>query len=327
MNELIITNGDSAAGVMRAAGFDADILPWRDVLHEGPVPETPGLESLSVIRAGFLAKAFDLEKDDVIADIERRDRMLRDVDRYDQITLWFEHDLYDQLQLLQLLDFFHQEAGCASVHLVQTDDYLGLQSPESMVRFAALRVPVSAEQKALAGDLFEAFRKSTPVELFGFLDRDLAPLPHMNDALRRLFEDLPDSENGLSRTQRQVLTSIEREACPWKPKHLFAAVQAMEEAIFMGDWSFWRCLEEMIFNTSPLVDGLPDRFSVMETPEGRRRYFHADLTLTKAGRAVLASEMDHAEINTLDRWLGGTHITHGTAWRWDRNAGVLVSPA
>ncbi|MGI9511113.1 MAG: hypothetical protein ACR2QJ_17380 [Geminicoccaceae bacterium] len=39
MSDLVITNGDSAADRLRAAGCKAGILPWRDVLHDGPVLE------------------------------------------------------------------------------------------------------------------------------------------------------------------------------------------------------------------------------------------------------------------------------------------------
>ena len=35
---LFITNGDFAAGRIAASGLTGEILPWRDVLHEGPVP-------------------------------------------------------------------------------------------------------------------------------------------------------------------------------------------------------------------------------------------------------------------------------------------------
>lgn len=325
MIELIVTNGDSAADIMRKAGFDAEILPWRDVLHEGPVPEAPNLESLSAVRGAFLADAFDEPKDDVVADMEQRDRMLRQFDRYDGVTLWFEHDLYDQLQLLQILDFFHSEAATADVHLVQADDYLGLQTPEGIQSFAGRRALVSVDQKALAAEIFGAFRQSTPVKLTGFLELDLSSLPHMEAALRRLFEELPDAVNGLSRTQRQALTLIESEAPP--PKQLFGASQAMEEAMFMGDSSFWRCLEEMIFNKSPLIDGPPARFGAMDTDDERRRYLDAALALTETGHAVLTGEADHAEINKIDRWLGGTYITNKALWRWDRNASALVSPS
>ena len=37
MTDLIITNGDSAADLLRLAGREGVILPWRDVLHEGPI--------------------------------------------------------------------------------------------------------------------------------------------------------------------------------------------------------------------------------------------------------------------------------------------------
>ncbi len=324
MTELIITNGDSTADLMREAGFEADILPWRDVLHEGPVPETESLEQLSAHRAAFLAGAFDLKKGVVPADMERRDQMLRNIDRYDEITLWFEHDLYDQLQLLQLLDFLRQEVGPQPAYLVQADDYLGLQTPDGINEFRALKTIVSSEQMALAAMIFGAFRKSTPVELAGYLDRDLGALPHMKAALIRLFEDLPDSRNGLSRTQHQLLTAIEREATA--PKYLFATVQEMEDAMFMGDWSFWRCLEELTFNICPLIDGLPCRFRTTNSDEERGRYLAASLTLTDTGRAVLRGEADHASINKIDRWLGGTHVSSGTNWRWDRDANALIAP-
>lgn len=324
MTELIITNGDSTVSLMREAGFTANILPWRDVLHEGPVPETESLEQLSSHRVAFLADAFDLPPQEVADEDDERNRTLRRFNDYDEITLWFEHDLYDQLQLLQLLDFFHQEAGSPLIYLVQADDYLGLQTPDGINEFRALKKTVSDEQMALAAMIFGAFRKSSPVELAGYLDRDLGPLPHMKAALKRLLEDLPDSENGLSRTERQILTAIERQATP--PKHLFATVQAMEEAMFMGDWSFWRCLEEVAFNRSPLIRGLPGRFSTTIAGRERRSYLDADLSLTDTGRAVLAGEADHAELNSIDRWLGGTHLSDDGIWRWDRNTSTLVLP-
>jgi len=53
--ELIITNGDSAAGSLKSVGLGDEILPWRDVLHEGPVPDVGGLGALSELRGRYLA--------------------------------------------------------------------------------------------------------------------------------------------------------------------------------------------------------------------------------------------------------------------------------
>ena len=42
----------------------------------------------------------------------------------DEIVLWFEHDLYDQLHLLQILDRLPLDGG-PRVTAVPADDYLG----------------------------------------------------------------------------------------------------------------------------------------------------------------------------------------------------------
>ena len=77
MTDLIITNGDLAAAGLEKAGHQETILPWRDVLHEGPVPEGMELEQLSAHRARFLAHAFSQPLDPILEQIKERDGVLR----------------------------------------------------------------------------------------------------------------------------------------------------------------------------------------------------------------------------------------------------------
>ena len=51
---LHITNGDMAVGVPRAAEFPWTFAPWRDVLHDGPVPRRPQLAQFSRVRVEFI---------------------------------------------------------------------------------------------------------------------------------------------------------------------------------------------------------------------------------------------------------------------------------
>jgi hypothetical protein len=53
---LHVTNGDSTVPGLRGTGLAEAILPWRDALHEGPVPDVPD-ERLRRVRAEFLAGA------------------------------------------------------------------------------------------------------------------------------------------------------------------------------------------------------------------------------------------------------------------------------
>ena len=52
---LLVTNGDAAVEALASAGIPGPFLPWRDVLHDGPVPPGHTLAELSEVRARFLA--------------------------------------------------------------------------------------------------------------------------------------------------------------------------------------------------------------------------------------------------------------------------------
>jgi hypothetical protein len=70
---LIVTNGDIAAARLAEAAPDASILPWRDMLHDGPVPADLPLRILSGLRARWLAQEVDLERAEVEATFLARD--------------------------------------------------------------------------------------------------------------------------------------------------------------------------------------------------------------------------------------------------------------
>ena len=53
---LHVTNGDSVLAGFREGGIPGTYLAWRDVLHDGPVPQTASLEALSDVRARVLSE-------------------------------------------------------------------------------------------------------------------------------------------------------------------------------------------------------------------------------------------------------------------------------
>lgn len=125
---LHVTNGDCAAGVLRKAGMTGDILPWRDVLHEGPLDPSLSLEELSKIRARFIADMGWAPYRQVLHDFNQRDQRLRRCAADEEVVLWFEPDLYDQLQLLQVLAWFHAHPH-PRLTLVCEPEYLGEMQP------------------------------------------------------------------------------------------------------------------------------------------------------------------------------------------------------
>jgi hypothetical protein len=326
MGTLIITNGDIAAEKMREARINGEILCWRDVLHEGPVPETATLEDLSAIRADYLAWRGWGEADAIRAGFAERDAEMHALDRYSEVTLWFEHDLYDQLQLLQILDFLNNAKGFAGrCSLIQAGSFIGGETPNRLRNHLKLKQPLSETQLALGHIAWSAFRASSPERWAALLRYDTTPLPFLRSAIMRHLEEFPGSANGLGRTERFVLAAIQ--AGTRTPHELFASFQESEETPFMGDWSFFAILDSLAGGAAPFMIGLRGGpYSPYFADEQREHYLTSTLRLTGLGIATLDGKKDAVGFRRMDKWMGGVHLSNGHCWRWDEAGRMLVAP-
>jgi hypothetical protein len=300
---LHVTNGESAAEMLRQTTLGGAVLPWQDALHEGPVPAVPRSELLRT-RADFLSDCGWGSPEALLTSFERRDRQVLDAPR---VVLWFEHDLYDQLQLLDVL----QLGGEAVPELIVIDTFPGKPSFRGLGELTAAeletlwpsRRPTEPAALAEATAVWAALREPEPLALADWASRDTPELPFLGAALRRLLEELPAVSDGLSGTERRALEAIAAGADT--PAAAFVAAQQLEEAPFLGDTWFFRALSALGEGDSRLVES-----------EGRLR-------LTAAGERVLRGEADRVELLGVDRWVGGTHVTSDTPWRWDAAAQKL----
>ena len=324
MSVLTITNGDSAAGTLAEAGHPGTILSWKDILHEGPVPRGYGLTELSAIRVEYLAARLGVPAAEVAASFAARDAVMMRHREFARIEIWLEHDLYDQLQLLQILALFASERRDTGLLLVQADDFLGTQSAETILRFAALARPVSAPMLATARAIWDEFGDATPLAVSARVERGpVEGLPFMRPALIRMLEELPDSETGLGRVETTALRLLaERTSTGWE---LFRAVIAREEAAFMGDASFASILLDLARCEEKLISGLPEGREPLGN-EDLLELFALPLGLTEFGRSVLDGEADAIARNGIDRWWGGTHLVGRDCWRYDRDMGAVIAP-
>ena len=126
---LHITNGESVS--LPQTGLPGQVIYWNDILHDGPVPRGLPLEELSRIRARFIAEFFGMPLSEV--SFAQRDQAIARFRDHEEVVLWFEHDLYDQLQLIQILEWFsHQDLGPTRLSLISVNNYLGPMRPEQL---------------------------------------------------------------------------------------------------------------------------------------------------------------------------------------------------
>jgi hypothetical protein len=322
--DLVITNGDLAGEAMVKAKVAKVVVPWRDILHAGPLPMTPDLPSLSAERIRFLdargwSGGMDLAKLFAVRD----ERLARHAD-HDRVVLWFENDVYDQLQLLQILDFLGRAGRReGSVLLVQSTKPIAKLWTSQIAALAPTAAPVRLTQMELAAKAWTALRQPTPAAWSALLEEDTSALPHLKAAVERLLEELPATGTGLTRTEAQILKLIADRVR--KPRKLFTANNETEAAGFHGDWSFYAVLDRMASGPVPLVEGL-NSGPFRPSKTSKDPYFGSDLRLTPAAEQIHSGGGDNARLNPIDRWWGGTRLRAGNLWRWDGIARRLAGP-
>ena len=146
---LHITNGDVVATGLRNAGVEGLVVPWRDMLHDGPVAAGLSLEEQSRSRARFLAGLLDEPYVELLESFRSRDRQLATFRNCDEVWLWFEHDLYDQLQLLQILDWFFSPFGIRMDALA--DLYRSIRRRRAIPRTGTTRLGTVAQPAGSTG--------------------------------------------------------------------------------------------------------------------------------------------------------------------------------
>jgi hypothetical protein len=291
---LHITNGDLAVDVLSRA-VQGEFLPWRDALHEGPVHAGIPLEDLSHRRAAFIAAAGWAPRRRVEDEFLDRDKRLRSAEAHEEVVLWFEHDLYDQLQLVQLLDWL-----CAHPHprltLVCEAEYLGAMTPARAADLFRQRRAVSGEQLRAGSAAWGAFGSANP---FRISTSPHAGLPFLGPSMQRLLEEYPWSGDGLSRLERQALEALRGGPLPYA--ELFArAHHRREDPVFLGDTVFaWH-----VGRLS--ADGLLEAGA-----------------LTQKARDILNGKADAWAQPRAARWLGGYEVKDGGV-RWDPKLARLV---
>jgi hypothetical protein len=285
--------------IVKQAKLDGDFLAWDDFLHEGPVPPHFSLHQLSKIRAYFMDEQHHKQLDKALQSFEDRDRVLEEHQRYNKIILWFEQDIYDQLQLLQILDWLAENrANSTEVTLITTDKYFGEYSHKKLHDLLRNEQTITQKEFQLAKRAWNAFRQPTPVEWSKLLKEETSALPFLNDTIKRVLEEFPNTKNGLSRTAYQALLSIAQGE--HHPRSIFIHSQESEERKFMADILFWKILDNFT------------KYKVITTQKDSDA-----LTITPLGEELLNGKKNWLSLKPINHWIGGVNLSDDNLWCWD----------
>lgn len=330
---LHITDGESVAGTLRESAIHGEVRVYGDLMYEGQASDGFDAKGWLEARARFLSGNGRTTLEEAHSYLETFEDSLDAASNYDETVLWLDHRLSDQLILIKLLDWFsRRDLGRAKLSLICRDRYpgmdrfvgLGQLRADQLASLADTRLRVSDAQFHLASMAWSAFTSSNPTAIERIIEQDTSVLPFLASALRRHLEQFPSVDNGLSRTEREIV-SVLRQHGSLSAIKLFFAVQQRENPPFMGDLSFFGILTELSSARYPLICCIEDTGQLGPKAQTNPIASYSRVTITEVGLRILDGQEDHLKLNGIDGWLGGVRLNGAdTVWRWDSASARLV---
>jgi hypothetical protein len=276
-----------------------------DMLAEGPVIDGLQTDLSWAARANYLEQYFSIPQSEYLTGRTFRDSVLAGSLAHDEIVLWFEFDLHCQANLLYFLDWYGKhDRGKARLTLICPETFpgregfrgLGELRPEELESLFPSRLEITDEQFRVARLAWQAYGNDDPRAIDRLLQSDTSALPLLAPALRAHLARLPSDENGLGVVGQTILEilgeqSLDAPALLWR-----VMTSPALDRHGMGDLQIRTYFNDLQSGPFPLIAG------------------NVHLEITPAGRDVLEKRRDAIDMNGIERWYGGVHLTRGDHW-------------
>jgi len=315
LKTLHLRCGSDIRQTLTDAGLSGDFLEFADPFCIGPLPDFSTTELIK-LRSHFLASAFNLDPAETLARQRQSYARLNTLNAYQRVVLWFEHDSYDQLILIYLLQHLARLRPTARLELIAIDQFPGIErfiglgqlAPAQLASLWPHRQPISDALLASAAPLWAALCANDPRVLLAQVKAGTPALPMMQRALERHLQQLPGVHDGLGLTERLTLHILKREG-PLPAGKAFATLMRYDEPLpYLGDLMYWWLLQPLLNGAAPLLHSDDDH---LDWPQRTIR-------LTPQGEAVLQGQVDAFACRTEGYWVGGVELQPGQPhWRYD----------
>lgn len=240
-NQLHILNGDAIVPEFRKSGIEGPIVIWREALCDGPVADSIQENSFWEKRADYINTALDGEhyESKVITELDK----IRDLSNYEEVVLWFEYDLFCQVNMLACLNFIdHNRISlvCLGDELDGTLRSLGEIGANDFITLYNQRTLLSQEDLLFAKTVWEAYT-STGLEKLQSIEDSLT-FKHVKPAIQAHLTRLPQA-NGLNAIEEKILRLIK--AGVNEERQLIGTMLRDQGYFGLGDMQYFHYLNQI----------------------------------------------------------------------------------
>ena len=289
---LHITNGDSFTERLKTLGIKGDIITWREMLCEGRTETNVGSESFWKTRYEYLHKNYKISKSWFIEKTLKEYRSLCNHKQQDQIVLWFEYDLFCQINMLAVVSWLKTHRKYANISLVcsgkedKTDKMYGLNelNKEQLLDLYKHRTHLSQNDIEYADYVWQLYCSDNPIRLENLQDFGEFEFKYLSSAIKAHLQRFPTIKNGLNSVENMVLNVSVNEK-PKSKKGLIGSILQNQGLYGFGDTQY----ERIVTTLKPL-------YSTFNP-----------VRLTKKGKEILEGKTSYySNIRDSEAYLGGS---------------------
>jgi hypothetical protein len=278
-SQLHITNGDILTNKLSTLNLDGDIITWREMLCEGKTETNVGSESFWKTRFEFLNKNYKVSKSWFIDKTLKEYRTLCNHKQEDRIVLWFDFDLFDQVNMLAVISWLKTHRPYAEISLVSSEEVenslnilgLGELTDEQLRKLFTNRTLLTQDDMEYADYVWQLYCSDNPIRLENLKDFDSFQFSHLSGAIEAHLMRFPTIRNGLNEVENNILR-LARTAKPKTKMELLNTVLRNQGRYGFGDTQYERVLTKL----KPLFTNFsPVKLSKkgMEILEGKTSYY------------------------------------------------------
>ncbi|WP_179319897.1 DUF1835 domain-containing protein [Winogradskyella helgolandensis] len=248
-NCLHITNGNNLTDYLRDLDFKEDIVTWQEMLCEGPtIPAINSREFLK-LRAKFLKDYYEIEVNtrEILSELSKLD----DSDKYTEINLWFEYDLFCHINLLGVINLLHQKEIKKPLYLICSGRVEGEKrlkalnelNPKQLKAHYKDRIRLTKDDIDLAIALWRTYCGKDHNILKPYIVKK-SSFKYMSNCLRAHLERFPYQQSGLSVLEANILTIVKDNFIKSK-NHLLGYCLNYQGYYGFGDIQFARIIDKL----------------------------------------------------------------------------------
>ena len=290
---LHITNGDSTTNYLQKLNFSGEFITWREMLCEGKTTTDVGSESFWKNRFEFLKSSYKITKNKFINYTLKEYRNLCNKKDQKEIVLWFEHDLFCQINMIAIISWlkryrkgYHISLVCSG-KIEKSDKLFGLSelSETQIKEHYKNRIELTQDDIEYADYMWQLYCSDSPLRLETIYKfNPMSPFQYLASALEAHLKRFPSLENGLNSVENTILKTSEKHPLATKEKLVSRLLQEQEIYGF-GDLQY-----------AHKIDSLRKLFSSFNP-----------VKLNKKGKEVLKNQLNfYGQIRNDISYLGGS---------------------